>query len=93
MPQLKNLCESMDDDDVLKASTIIALAERAVVTSIQLGIITSEIIEFMIKQLKFSISSSDPGILTSIKEQIHVTRTQLENFLLTDQIAKTLKHE
>lgn len=93
LPQLKYLCESVDDDDVLKASTIIALAERAVVTSIQLGIITSEIIEFMIKQLKFSISSSDPGILTSIKEQIHVTRTQLENFLLTDQIAKTLKHE
>ncbi|OHT12233.1 hypothetical protein TRFO_18037 [Tritrichomonas foetus] len=89
---VKKLCESLDTKDLNKASGVIALSERALVTGIKLGIATQEIINLMIRNLKFSINCSDPGILTILKEQIHVTRTQFETYVQSSQILDMITH-
>ena len=83
---LKQLCESPNDEDIIKASAVIALYERTVVTGIKRGSVNDELIESAIRNFKFSINSSDPGILTALKEQIHITRTQFETLHQTQEI-------
>lgn len=87
---LKSLCESSNDDDIIKASSVLALSERAVVTGIKLGYVKDAVFQLMIRNMKFSINSSDPGVLTSLKEQIHMTRTQFETLYQTQSILDTI---
>lgn len=78
---IKKLCESTFDSDLIAASAVLALSERAVVSSLKVGGGSIQTIQSMVKSLKFSINSSDLGMLTALKEQIHVTRTQFETLM------------
>ena len=78
---LKQLCHSEDHKDLNKASGILALSERAVLTGIKLKIVNKQLLDEIIQKLKFSIYCSEPGNLTNLKEQIHVTRSQLEAYI------------
>ena len=69
---------------------MLALSERAVVTGIKLGYVKDAVFQLMIRNMKFSINSSDPGVLTSLKEQIHMTRTQFETLYQTQSILDTI---
>lgn len=88
---LKKLCESPEDEDIIKASAIIALCERAVICGIKLGFVDEELINSIIKNFKFSINSSDPAVLTALKEQIHITRTQFETLYQTQAILEKIR--
>ena len=75
---LKQLCQSSDDDDLFAASAIMALSERAFLAGIKLKIVTKEAAQIFAETLKFSFSNSDAAVLTELKEQVHVTRTQVD---------------
>ena len=49
-----------------------ALADKILVIDIKLKKVKGEVIETISKNLKFSINYSNPGILTTHKEQIHI---------------------
>lgn len=74
------LCNSDDNEDLKKASAVIALTERALVSALRFTVVPNEIIMKIIKSLQFTIKKSSIGLLTLLKEQIHFTRSQLEMF-------------
>ena len=81
LTEIKHLCESLTTEDLLSASAAMALAERILTIAIKLKEVKGEVIETMSKNLKFSINCSNPGVLTALKEQIHVTRSQFDCFI------------
>lgn len=78
MVSLKRMCESMNKDDPLYVSACVTLIEKIVVIAIKKKRVTTETLGQISKRFKFSINSSNPGDMTELKEQIHVTRTQLD---------------
>lgn len=76
--RIQFLCNSDDDNDLKKASAVLALTERALISAFQFTTIPNDFIIKMIKSLQFTIKNSDLGLLTQLKEQIHFTRSQLE---------------
>jgi hypothetical protein len=78
LSQLKVLCEAGNDGNFLKASALLAVIEKVVVVSIRLRMVNRRTIQAIVGKLKFSFSHSDIGHMTRLKEQLHVTRTQIE---------------
>ena len=77
--RIQFLCNSDNDEDLKRASAVVALTERAVVSALHFTTtIPKEIITKKIHSLQFSIKKTDLGLLTNLKEQIHFTRSQLE---------------
>lgn len=81
MPQIKQLCMSLTTEDLRKASAAMALAEKILVASIIKKKVRYNVAEKMSKNMKFSINCPNPGVLTAIKEQIHLTRSQIDCFI------------
>lgn len=84
--ELKNMCNS----DPISASAVVSLVESTVAAAIKAGEIDQEIVKDIIEAMKFNIPCTDPGMLTMLKEQLQVTRTQLEllmksNFIISSQ--------
>jgi hypothetical protein len=75
---VKTLCESPSDADLVKASAVLALAEKVLITGMKLKRVDKKLMKVMAKNLKFSFTASDMSVLTALKEQVHVTRTQVE---------------
>ncbi|OHT05792.1 hypothetical protein TRFO_26394 [Tritrichomonas foetus] len=82
MSQLKSLCnDSLKNNELRRASAAMALTEKTLVAAMKLKKVSKNNLMTFAKCMKFSINSSDPGVLTTLKEQIHVTRTQYESFI------------
>lgn len=78
LANVKTLCESPRDADLVKASAVLALAEKVLIAGMKLKRIDKKLMKVMAKNLKFSLTASDMSMLTALKEQVHVTRTQVE---------------
>lgn len=76
--RIQSLCESDDDENLQKASAVLVLAERALVSAMRITNVPNGVILKMIHSLRFSVKKTDLGLLTRLKEQIHFTRTQFE---------------
>ena len=90
MVHLKPLCLSSDDDDLFAASAVMALCERAFVAALKLNIVNKRVAQRFAESLKFSFGNTDAAVLTELKEQVHVTRTQIDLFIqaaMTKRIA------
>lgn len=74
---VKHLCESSEDSDLLYASAVLALIEKSAVTSIRLNRIDRKTMKLLCSNIRFSLNTKDPVMLTALKEQLHITRTQL----------------
>ena len=79
--KISSICnDSMSDDNVKKITTIVALTERIISAAIQLNCIENEDIKAITTKLKFNIHSTNIGMLTGLKEQIHITRMQIDSY-------------
>lgn len=81
LSEIKKLCESLTDEDLINASASMALAERILSIAIKMKAVKTDVLEKMSKNMKFSINCANPGVLTALKEQIHVTRSQFDCFM------------
>jgi len=84
LDRIKGLCESSDNEDLEKASAALALAEKVLIAAIRLRQVDKKTVKIMAKKLKFSFAVSDMSMMTALKEQVHVTRTQVENLSQSD---------
>ncbi|OHS95808.1 hypothetical protein TRFO_38055 [Tritrichomonas foetus] len=82
--RIKAFCESEDEELLKTASAVLALSERALISSFRLTHVKGTTVSQMIHALRFSLQNTDPGMLTLLKEQIHFTRTQFETLIQSD---------
>ena len=81
---VKNMCDRSIACDLNKASIIIALTERIVVSGMILMLVTRDHLDEICRKLRFPIvNSGSGGSQVFLKEQLHVTRCQLESLLAT----------
>jgi len=78
--KIRTLCNSYFHEDLVKASAALIIVEKIIHSSLKLDQIDVTVINGVSEALKFQISNSnkEPGTLLSLKEQIHITRTQCE---------------
>jgi hypothetical protein len=81
LADIKKLIQSSDDADLMKFGVVLALTEKIVVAGMRLKVVNRRGLEQIAKDLKFSFASSDAGEMTTLKEQVHVTRMQIEMLL------------
>lgn len=93
LKDLGKLCESMDEDDLIKASAVIALVERIVVAAIHQKMVDRPLIRRFADCLKFSFPNTDISVLTRLKEQVHVTRLQIGFLYQLDGIEGDLEED
>ena len=72
------------------ASAVASVVHMVVSAAIKSGDIDQETIQGIIEAMKFNIPCSDPAMLTMLKEQLQVTRTQLDmlmraSFMISSQ--------
>ena len=89
-PHLKDLIDSNDEDQLLRSSAILSLIEQIVVASKLLNLITHEQAALLCKSLKFNLMCENGTYLFLLKEQLHITLTQIE--YITDATLK-IKNE
>ena len=89
LPTLKNLCQS----NPTAASAVVSLVEATVAAAIKAGEIDQEIVKSIIESMKFTIPRTDPAMLTLLKEQLQVTRTQLELLLKSNFVVSSQTYE
>lgn len=75
---MKELIDSNVSEGLLAASAILALTERVLVASTFLNQVSEQDIEILMPKLQLTLKQTDTLHFTSIKEQIHLTRTQIE---------------
>jgi hypothetical protein len=75
---VKELCQADDDAALVKASAVVALAEKGIAAAVRLRIADKQTIKHLARALKFTFPQSDLGVMTALKEQVHVTRAQIE---------------
>ena len=80
---VKNMCDRPIQCDVNKASVVIAMTEKIVVAGLLLSRMTRSSLDEICKRLRFPIGNGAEGTHIFLKEQLHVTRCQLENLLQT----------
>lgn len=90
--KIKSLCDSFSNDEIIQASAVLALAERAISCGIVKKSIFQEDLQIFIEGLQFNISNPNfhETLMIRIREQLHITRTQAE-LILTNHFKVTPK--
>lgn len=78
------ISESMHEEDLIKASAVVALTEKIVVAGMLQKMIERPVIRKFADSLKFSFANTDVTVLTRLKEQVHITRMQIGLLLQMD---------
>lgn len=80
---IKEHYEKKDEKQLAYVSAILGLTERAVAAGIRLRVIDSTTVQQISTALRFTTGSSDASEMIQIKEQLQVTRAQLEYLALS----------
>ena len=77
---LKNLCYSEDDNDLVIASAVLALSERAIVCGVKFKLLDENHLNMFLDGLHFNMVNvgGKEALMIRIREQLHITRTQIE---------------
>lgn len=74
-----------NDNELQKASAVLGLVERAIITGFQLFPMDYNAFTKILQALKVNFKNSSVGSMTLLKEQIHATRSQLEMIYVSYQ--------
>ena len=80
---IKGHYENKDEKQLLSVSAILGLTERAVVAGLKLRMLKAEVVHRIVNALRFTTGNSDASEMIQIKEQLQMTRTQLEYIALS----------
>ena len=77
---LKTLCYSQDSNDLVIASAVLALSERAIVCGIKFKLLDEAHLDMFLNGLQFNMVNigGKEALMIRIREQLHITRTQIE---------------
>lgn len=78
IPKLKDLIDSKEEEQILRASAILTLIEQIIVAAKTLKILSHDQASLICKALKFNLMGENGTYLFLLKEQLHVTLTQIE---------------
>lgn len=77
-PHLKELIDSKDEVQLLRSSAILSLIEQIIVAAKLLNLISRDQAKSLCKSLKFNLLCENGTYLFLLKEQLHITLTQIE---------------
>jgi hypothetical protein len=89
--RLQALLDSCPDGNLLKLGAVVALTEKIVVAAIRLKRAKVDQLKQVAKCLKVSFGSTDLGVMTTLKGQLHVSRMPIEmlmRFLLPGRTSR-----
>lgn len=81
--KVKAYCDGFDNDSLIKASAVLALAERALSCAVIFQMINRSDVQSFVEGLQFNITNAycQETLMIRIREQLHITRTQAELIL------------
>lgn len=86
-PNLKELIDSREEGKLLRSSAILSLIEQVIVAAKILNLISHDQASKLCKSMKFNLICENGTYLFLLKEQLHVTLTQIE--YIVDATLKT----
>jgi hypothetical protein len=75
--EIEALCNTEDDNDLLRASAALALSEAVMVAGLSVGLARKQDFGVLSKSLKITFKGASISQMTRLKEQFHVTRQQI----------------
>jgi hypothetical protein len=78
LENLRKQCKSREDVLVARVSAVRAIGEKVLVSADKLGLANTTVLKQAVRHLNFAFPGSDISVMTELKEQLHVTRVQIE---------------